>query len=121
VDLPALAVEELAQPHIPNCFVRLGTAFGIVFQRIDRGEKRVPPTVGRGLGVLGEPVVLFFDLSGSLPHNDDLKAHAFLTFFFCPSPWRNSRAGTVWPAAASAWAAPKNSIISTCSARASSR
>ena len=42
-------VKKLAQPLVPLGFGRLGTAFGMFFQRVDRCEERVPPAVGRGL------------------------------------------------------------------------
>lgn len=121
VDLPALAVEELAQALVPLGFGRLGAAFGIVFKRVDRFEERVPPAVGRGLGALGDPVILLFDRAGGFAGDGDMPAQAFLAFCLGPSAWRNSRAGTVRPASASALASPRNSIISALSARAKRR
>lgn len=49
VDLAAFAVEELTKPLVPLRFGCLGTAFGIVFQGINRFEKWVALTVGVGL------------------------------------------------------------------------
>lgn len=118
VDLPAFAVEELAEPLMPLGFRRLGAAFGVGLKRCDRVEERVPPAVRSGLRVLGKPVVMLFDFAGSLAGDEDVKAHAFLAFFFGPSACRNSRAGTVRPASASALAWRRNSIISALSASA---
>jgi hypothetical protein len=47
---PPLAVEELAQPlPVPLGLGSLGAALGVFFERVDRGEKGIPPTVRRGL------------------------------------------------------------------------
>jgi hypothetical protein len=82
MDVPAFAVEKLAKSYVALRFWRFGAAFGIRFERADRFEQRVAPTVSDRLGARGQPVVLFFNLSCGLARNGDRKAHALLAFFF---------------------------------------